>query len=108
MPQIIVRGILVSQVAIIEKNLIDKLSEITDTDKEDFTLEVFQTERVKDGQITTDYPFVEVKWFDRGQEVQDKVALAITKILSEIGVSEADIFFTHLKKENYYYKGKHY
>lgn len=108
MPQIIIRGILAEQVSIIEKSLVSELSEITKTDVDHFTVEVFQTERIKDGQITTDYPFVEVKWFDRGQEIQDKSALEITKKLDEIGVSEVDIFFTHLKKNNYYYKGKHY
>lgn len=108
MPQIIIRGILAEQVAIVEKSLVDELSSITKTDKDDFTVEVFQTERIKDGQITTDYPFVEIKWFDRGQDIQDNTALAITKKLDEIGINEVDIFFTHLEKENYYYKGKHY
>ncbi|MFP4456724.1 MAG: DUF1904 family protein [Clostridia bacterium] len=108
MPQIIIRGILAEQVSIIEKSLVEELSSITETDTDDFTVEVFQTERIKDGEITSDYPFVEIKWFDRGQEIQDRSALEITKKFDEIGVTEVDIFFTHLKKENYYYKGKHY
>jgi hypothetical protein len=108
MPQIIIRGILAEQVSIIEKSLVDELVSITETKKDDFTIEVFQTERIQDGSITTDYPFIEIKWFDRGQKVQDKVALAITHQLEEIGITEADIYFIHLKPENYYYKGKHY
>jgi len=108
MPQIVIRGILAEQVSIIEKSMVEELSLITGTKKDDFTIEVFQTERIKDGSITTDYPFIEIKWFDRGQEVQNKVALAITGKLEEIGITEADVYFIHLKPENYYYKGKHY
>jgi len=108
MPQIVIRGILAKKISFIEKSLVDELVSITETKRDDFTIEVFQTERIQDGSITTDYPFIEIKWFDRGQKVQDEVALAITHQLEEIGITEADIYFIHLKPENYYYKGKHY
>ena len=35
---------------------------------------MYKSVAIRDGKIADVYPFVEVAWFDRGQEVQDTVA----------------------------------
>jgi hypothetical protein len=108
MPQINVRGITTENFLKINNELINKLVDLTGTNKEDFTVEVFKTDMLFEDKVINNYPFIEVCWFDRGQKIQDEVAKTITKMLSKIGIEEADLFFTHLTKNNYYYNGKHF
>ena len=55
------------------------------------------------------YPFVEVAWFDRGQEVQDMVAKIITDNIREnLNVESMDLAFTVFEKEKYYENGEHF
>ncbi|HBG1558843.1 DUF1904 family protein [Clostridioides difficile] len=55
------------------------------------------------------YPFVEVAWFDRGQEVQDIVARIITdSIRNNLDVESMDLAFTVFEKEKYYENGEHF
>ena len=108
MPQINIRGIEVSDVRLISKQLIDKLCDITGTNRDSFTIEVIESTSIFDGNVVDNYPFIEVCWFDRGLEIQDKVAKAITDTIYKLGISELDLFFTYLEKRNYYYNGKHF
>lgn len=78
---------------------------------DDFTIEHIASDFVG---ATKPYPFVEVLWFCRGQEVQDKSAMIITDIvqaeLEELGQSNKDVavIFQPLTPSQYYDNGKHY
>jgi hypothetical protein len=53
---------------------------------------------------------VEVLWFDRGQEVKDKVAVVITEQIRSALGKELDVavIFIALEPASYYDNGSHY
>lgn len=108
MPQIKLRGIELDIVRKLSKQLIDELSVLTQSPRDYFTLEVIHTTFVMDGEIVPGYPFVEIAWFDRGQEIQDQAAKAVSCLLNQTGYPSVDIMFTVLEKPRYYENGEHY
>ncbi|WP_407313931.1 DUF1904 domain-containing protein [Desulfosporosinus sp. SB140] len=108
MPQIKIRGIETTAVCKLSKQLIDELEALTQSPRDYFTLEVIHSTFVMDGEIAQGYPFVEIAWFDRGQEIQDQVALAVSQVLNRAGYPNVDIMFTVLERTHYYENGEHY
>lgn len=108
MPQLKVRGIDAEKLKKISKELIDELTEIVGCPRDYFTIECISTTSIFDGELVKTYPFIEVAWFDRGQEVQDRVADTITKYANKIGVQDLDMTFTVFEKNRYYENGKHF
>lgn len=108
MPQIKVRGISPEKLCKINNQLIDELVEIVQCPRDYFELEYIQSIAIRDGNIDEAYPFIEVAWFDRGLEVQDKVAKAITKHMLSAGEEAVDIAFTTFEKRSYYENGEHF
>ncbi len=108
MPQLKIRGVEVEKVCSFSKNLIDELEEIINCPRSYFTIEHMPSIFIADGNITEGYPFVEVLWFDRGQEVQDRTAVAITKAVHGAGYENVDVIFTALKENEYYENGSHF
>lgn len=106
MPQIKIRGIETAIIRKLSKQLIDELAVLTQSPRDYFTLEVIHSTFIMDGDVVPGYPFVEVAWFDRGQEIQDQVAQAISRLLNEGGCSSVDIMFTILEKSRYYENGE--
>lgn len=108
MPQIKMRGIETGIVRKLSKQLVDELAILTQSPRDYFTLEVIHSTFVMDGDVVPGYPFVEIAWFDRGQEIQDQVAQAISGLLNQAGYPSVDIMFTVLEKPRYYENGEHY
>ncbi|MBP1744915.1 MAG: hypothetical protein H6Q58_1893 [Firmicutes bacterium] len=108
MPQLKIRGVEVEKICSFSKNLIDELEDIINCPRSYFTIEHISSTFIADGSVTKSYPFVEVSWFDRGQEVQDKTALAITKAVQCAGYENVDVVFTALKENEYYENGNHF
>ncbi|MGF7058746.1 DUF1904 domain-containing protein [Brassicibacter mesophilus] len=108
MPQLKFRGVKVEDICTISISLVDQLENILKCPREYFTLEHIPSTFINEGKISNGYPFIEVAWFDRGQEIQDKVAEIITEELKNAGYSACDIFFTLFKESSYYENGKHF
>lgn len=108
MPIIKLKGLGVKQSLKLSKELIDELEEIIKCPRDYFNLLLETPIHISDGEIVDGYPVIEVLWFDRGQDVQDKVAKSITKHVKLVGYENADIIFHQLKKENYYENGEHF
>ena len=108
MPQIKMRGIETETACKLSKQLIDELAVLTQSPRDYFTLEVIHSTFVMDGDVVPGYPFVEIAWFDRGQEIQDQVAKTISGLLNQAGHPSVDIMFTVLEKLRYYENGEHY
>ncbi|MHB8075358.1 DUF1904 domain-containing protein [Desulfosporosinus fructosivorans] len=102
MPQIKMRGIEIEIIRKLSKQLIDELAVLTQSPRDYFTLEVIHSTFIMDGDVASGYPFVEIAWFDRGQDIQDQVAHTISRLLNEGGCSSVDIMFTILEKPRYY------
>ena len=89
------------------KELIDELQQVIGCPRDYFTLEVLPTLFILDGEEDKGRPFIQINWFERGQEVQDKVAKVINRHARSVGY-EAEVFFTVLNENRYYENGEHY
>lgn len=110
MPHFRFRAVEPQTVQALSKPLTDELQPLIDSPREDFTFEYIYTTFFSEGEVSTAYPFVEVLWFDRGQQVQDKVAEAITQQVRGIVGEDIDVavIFTVLSPKAYYDNGEHY
>lgn len=108
MPQIRIHGIDVEKIRPISTSLVDNLTEIVGCPRDYFVIECIHSCAVKDGDIVPVPPFVEIVWFDRGQEVQDRVAQEITRQIQTTEVDNVDIAFAVFKKYRYYENGEHF
>lgn len=107
MPHIMIKGMDVADVKKISKKMIDELEVIIGCPREYFTLEVAESTFIAEGETVSKDPFVQVNWFDRGQEVQDKTAAAITEHICNAGYKNVEMFFIVLERNKYYENGKH-
>ncbi|MCC0632686.1 MULTISPECIES: DUF1904 domain-containing protein [unclassified Clostridioides] len=109
MPQIKIRGIHENDICKISEKMIDDLVEAVKCPRDYFEIECIKSVAIRDGKIVEVYPFVEIAWFDRGQEVQDIVARIITdSIRNNLDVESMDLAFTLFEKEKYYENGEHF
>jgi len=108
MPQLIIKGIPLPVIKACSNGLVDDLSLIIGCPRDHFTLEVPQTAYIFDGEESTGYPLIQINWFDRSQEVQDKAALAITRHFQQVGIEFLELYFIALKQTCYYENGCHY
>lgn len=103
MPQLIFKGLKVTEVQQLSQSLLPQLVEISQTPKDHFMFEHYTGgELYLEGRRAQPYPLVEVILFARPQQMQDELAAAISKQILALGYPFCEIFFTHLKKENYY------
>lgn len=111
MPHLRLRAVEFDHVKAMSMTLVDELLPLMACPREDFTVEHVSTTFIFDGEVSDAYPFVEVLWFDRGQEIQDQVAEVITRIVrDELEDAELDVavIFTALSPAAYYDNGRHY
>lgn len=102
MPHLKVRGLPKETLIKHSKEMIDGLTEIIQCDRNWFTIEHLETEYIFDGKIQEGYSFIELYWFDRGEEVKKKVADFLTKIMKKInGNKDSCVIFFPLLGENY-------
>ena len=110
MPHLRFRAVEPQLVQMLSKPLIDELEGHMQCPREDFTFEYLYTTFYLEGEVTQAYPFVDVLWFDRGQETKDAVAEIITRqVRSAIGAdTDVAVIFTALQPNDYYDNGQHY
>lgn len=108
MPQIRMRGVEAQKIAPVSKELVDQLQSITGTPREHFTIELTHSTYLLDGEAIPSIPFVEIAWFDRGQEMQDRVAQVVTTAMHKAGYADVDVVFTIMERSRYYENGKHF
>ena len=99
----------INAVKIFNEKMVDELVEAVKCPRDYFEIECIKSVAIRDGKIADVYPFVEVAWFDRGQEVQDIVAKIITNNIREnLNIESMDLAFTVFEKEKYYENGEHF
>lgn len=107
LPQIVFRGISIEQLKSISKPLVAELADICDCGTDNFTLELPNSTFVYNGEETPAFPLIEVKWFERGQEIRDRFAQTLTKYLMDFKLPEVEVVFTVFSETSYYINGKH-
>lgn len=108
MPQLTIRGISKKTVKETSTELIKRLSEVMESPEDYFTLDVLKVKSFVNGYEADTFPFIEVGWFDRGQEVKDKAAIIIYEEFKRNGVDELEIYFKNFDKVSYYSNDEHY
>ncbi|MDF2155609.1 DUF1904 domain-containing protein [Vibrio sp. CAU 1672] len=110
MPHLRFRAVEPQTVQALSASLTDELQPLMKCPREDFTFEYIYSTFFAEGEVSSAYPFVEVLWFDRGQETQDSVASVITQQVRGILGHEVDVavIFTALATRQYYDNGEHY
>lgn len=110
MPHIRIRGIEKEVVKAVGKELVDEMVVVMKCPKDIITLEYIETLYIADGiENTGILPMVEIAWFDKGEDVKQKVADAVTRIInSEKEVDRVAVYFIDMIKEHYFANGVHY
>lgn len=110
MPHFRFRAVEPQMVQALSKPLIDDLQSYMDCPREDFTFEYVYTTFYHEGEVNAAYPFVEVLWFDRGQDKQDAVAKIVTEQVRGVMGEDVNVavIFTALNASGYYDNGEHY
>jgi Domain of unknown function (DUF1904) len=105
MPQLWIRGISVDTLQRIAKPLIRELATICSCGTDNFSIERIAGSTIFYEDDAPNFPFIEVKWFDRGVKVQDQFAAAVTRHLEFAGIKEPEIAFVVYHEEQYYING---
>jgi len=108
MPQVRIKGITPEGVKLISKEIIDTIAVLTNCPREHVEIDVVLTRALRDGIELESTPFVEIYWFDRGQEITDKTAKALTQLIQSTGIENIDIAFHLFQKNLYYENGQHF
>lgn len=108
MPQLLVRGIQAEQMATISEPLLEELAALCGCGTDNFTIECLHTTGVFGGKVVESYPFIQVGWFERGQETRDQFARIVTRHVQSLGIPEVEMVFIAFPKESYYANGKHF
>lgn len=106
MPHIIVRGLPVEHMRLISKALVEDLAVDCECGTDNFMIECIHTTSVFDGNIVDSYPFIEVAWFERGQDARDRVAQTLTAHVHSLGIPELEIAFIAYREDSYYINGE--
>ncbi|MEH7238603.1 DUF1904 family protein [Bacillus sp. JJ1562] len=106
MPHLIIKGVSTEQVKKISPALVQELANLCDCGTDNFTLELVHSTYVYDGVEVPGYPFIEVKWFERGQEIQDQFATIVTTQIQALGIPEVEVAFSPFLESAYYLNGK--
>ncbi len=102
MPQLLFKGVSTHDLIEISTSLIESLSTCSDIPKDHFTLECPTSEFIYNGSFVHMYPLIEVKWFDRGIDMQHNFARLITSALKARGYESVEVYFVALSKSAYY------
>jgi len=108
MPQLRFHAFSVETVQALSLPLAAELSTLTGVPSEYFTLECLHSTFVSGGQAIAGEPFIEVYCFDRGTEMFDKMAEAITRHVHNVGIPEVDVAFILMERRRYYENGEHF
>lgn len=108
MPALKLKSIEAKKAITISKDLIDELQELIKCPRSYFSIEVDQSSFIMDGKFVEGPPTVDVLWFDRDQEIQDKSAKLITKYINLIGYASVDVIFHTIEENRYYENGEHF
>lgn len=109
MPHIRMRAVTAEQAAELSSTLVQDLAQIIQTPIDNFTFEMIETRFFEKGALSKAYPFIEVLWFARPQDVQDACARLITdKVKDLIPENDVVVVFTVLNASAYYENSKHF
>lgn len=109
MPHIKFRGMNRDEVQEMSTELLNDLVHLMNIPRDHFTIELESTTFIHDGQLDRNaYPFVNVEWFDRGDQMMEQTAKVITDAVKHYNYPDVGVYFRNLRKERYYENGSHF
>lgn len=105
MPHLLFRGVSPEQIRKISQPLVAELAILYQCPPDHILLECLNTTALFDGEVIASFPFIEVNWFDRGQNIQNQSALCIDRHIRSLGIAEVEIAFRIYEPKSYYAGG---
>jgi len=105
LPHILFRGVEAEKLGQISGQLVEELAEICACGTDNFTFECLHTTVVLGGDTTSSFSFIQVGWFERGDEVRDLFAEAVTRRVKSLGIPEVEVVFIPYEEKAYYIDG---
>ncbi|MCR2805683.1 DUF1904 domain-containing protein [Paenibacillus soyae] len=107
MPHLLFRGVPAERLQSVAEPLVEQLAVICDCGTDNFTMNCVHATNVF-GALPGDpaFAFVEVGWFERGRDVRDRFAAAVTRYVSQLDIPEVEIVFHAYREDSYYINGK--
>lgn len=108
MPQIICRGLLEEEVCALSENLGGKLAEIVQVEPDWFVFEYINSKSFSMGKPLDKEVIIDLMWFDRGEEIKQKVQNEITDSIKRLNYNLITVIFHNLEKNSYFENGEHF
>jgi len=102
MPTLIFKGVKQSDLQVLAKPLIAQLAEAVECSKDLFTLEWTNPSYYDENGLVESYPIINVNWFPRSKEMQDKVANVVGNLFKSHGYTRVKVTFTLMDRAAYY------
>ena len=103
------RAMSAEHVSSLSQTLVEELATVMQTSADNFTFELVSTQYFERGQASKAYPFIEVLWFARSQEIQDLSAKLITEQVKALTkAQDISVIFQELRPNAYYDNGTHF
>ena len=107
MPHIRLKCISEKNVQALSETLPKKLAQSMQTTEDNFSFEILPNKFFEAGKPIESYPFVEVHWFERTQEVKSQSAKIITdEVRSLTQAQDIVVVYIPIEKNNYFENGK--
>lgn len=107
MPHLRFRALSAQNVQTLSVSLPKVLAPAMETSEDNFTFEVISTEFFTNGKSDKSYPFVEVHWFARSQEIKTSSAKIITEQVKALtAAADVVVVFIPLAKVDYFENGQ--
>lgn len=106
MPHIVFRGVETEKLRLVSVVLAQELAELCACGTDNFTFECVHTTVIFGGDMAGSYSFIQVGWFERGDEVRDRMAEAITRHVKSLGITEVEVVFITYEENAYYIDGQ--
>lgn len=96
------------RLAKVSKTMLDRIQEVVGCPRDHIVIENIHSVFIEDGDIknTNNWPFVEVDYFERPRDIQEKLAKVLYEELTTAGYPHSDIHFRYLQPMNYYEDGE--
>lgn len=110
MPHIRIRGMTLEQTQQLSQGLNEALADIIKTSADNFTVECISSQYVHNGTLSQGYPFIEILWFARSQEIKNQCATLITNRVKQLmgPTTDVAVVFIPLDKSDYFENGTHF
>ncbi|MBD2867707.1 DUF1904 family protein [Paenibacillus arenilitoris] len=106
MPHLLLRGVPAEKLQAVSGPLAEELAVVCGCGADNFTMSCMQADNVYGYEGDASFAFIEVGWFERGQEARGQFAETVTNCVRRLGVREVEIVFHAYREDSYYINGK--